>query len=81
MINGVSTKESILEAAEIMFSIRGFSDTKISDISGSVGVSDSTLYEHFENKEDILFTIPREKTQRLIDINDRHLRGLRGEDG
>ena len=79
MINGVSTKESILKAAETMFSIKGFSDTKISEISGAVGVSDSTLYEHFENKEDILFTIPREKTLKLIDINERHLRGLRGE--
>jgi len=79
VINGVSTKESILKAAETMFSIKGFSDTKISEISGAVGVSDSTLYEHFENKEDILFTIPREKTLKLIDINERHLRGLRGE--
>lgn len=69
-----------MKTAEKMFSVRGFSDTKISDISGAVGVTESTVYEHFENKEDILFTIPQKNTLRLIDINERHLRGLRGGD-
>jgi len=69
-----------LNAAKRLFSAGGFSDTRISEISGMVGVSDSTVYEHFENKEDILFAIPQEYTQQLIEINRRHLRGLRGND-
>jgi len=78
--NGNSTKDLILNAAKRLFSAGGFSDTRISEISGMVGVSDSTVYEHFENKEDILFAIPQEYTQQLIEINRRHLRGLRGND-
>lgn len=73
-----STKEMILDSAERLFSSSGFSETKISDISSTVGVSDSTVYEHFENKEDILFAIPSEKTQELIEINLQNLRGLVG---
>jgi TetR/AcrR family fatty acid metabolism transcriptional regulator len=76
--NELSTKESILRVAEKLFSTKGFSETKISDISSSVEVSDSTIYEHFRNKEDILFTIPKENTQKLISINEQHLKGLVG---
>ncbi|MBW1733172.1 MAG: TetR/AcrR family transcriptional regulator [Deltaproteobacteria bacterium] len=67
-----------MKAAETLFSTRGFLETKISDIATQVGVSDSTVYEHFKNKEDILFSIPREKTQQLIEINKQHLKGLVG---
>ena len=78
MKNELTTKESILKIAETLFSTKGFSETKISDISSSVQVSDSTIYEHFKNKEDILFTIPKENTQKLIYINEQHLKGLVG---
>lgn len=57
---------------------RGFAETKISDIAAAVGISESTVYEHFESKQDLLFTIPREKTTSLIKINNEHLRGLVG---
>jgi|GEM_PF-267832 len=73
-----STKELILRVAENLFATKGFSDTKISDISSRVQVSDSTVYEHFQNKEDILFTIPRKNTEKLIRLNESHLRGLVG---
>ena len=71
-------KTIILQAAEKVFSSRGFGQTKVSDIASSVGISDATLYEHFANKEDLLFRIPEEKTQELITMNEDHLRGLVG---
>jgi TetR/AcrR family fatty acid metabolism transcriptional regulator len=74
----LSTKESILKIAERLFSTRGYLETKVSDISSLVEVSDSTIYEHFKNKEDILFAIPEEKTQKLIHNNEQHLKGLVG---
>lgn len=70
----------IIETAEKLFATRGFTKTNISDISRIVGVSDSTIYEHFKNKEDILFAIPQKETQELIDRNNRHLRGLVGSE-
>jgi len=74
----LNTKENILKTAEKLFSNQGFSETKISDIGSLVGISDSTIYEHFKNKEDILFAIPKEKTQKLIYNNEQHLKGLVG---
>lgn len=74
----LKTKELLLKTAEELFARNGFKETKISSISESVGISDATVYEHFENKEGLLFDIPRTKTQGLIEINERHLRGLKG---
>jgi len=71
-------KDLILRAAEKAFSTKGFTQTKISDISASAGISDASLYELFENKEALLFTLPEDKTHQQIAINERHLRGLIG---
>ena len=68
----------ILRLAEEMFAGSGFHNTTISHISSEVGISESTIYEHFKNKADILFSIHLEKVQELIDLNERHLRGLEG---
>ena len=73
-------KKLIIETAEKLFASKGFIETNISDISSIVGVSDSTIYEHFKNKEDILFAIPQKETLELIDRNNRHLRGLLGSE-
>ena len=73
-------KKMIIETAEKLFAKKGYIETNISDISSIVGVSDSTIYEHFKNKEDILFAIPQKETQELIDRNNRHLRGLVGSE-
>ncbi len=74
----ISTKRRILETATGMFARTGFDQTRISDISAAVGISDSTIYEHFESKEAILFTILKERTRQLIHANELHLRGLVG---
>lgn len=78
MEDKLSNKILILKAAEQLFVERGYADTKISDISSAVGISDSTVYEHFENKQDILFSIPREYTLEMIQTNKEHLGGLVG---
>ena len=78
MGNQIPTKALILEAAEELFSVKGFENTTISEISSAVGISESTVYEHFKNKEDILFSVPLARTRELIQINEDHLRGLTG---
>ncbi len=78
MGNENSTKVLLLEAAELLFATKGFENTTISDISSAVGISESTVYEHFKNKEDILFSVPLARTLELIQINEDHLRGLTG---
>jgi len=74
----LSTRGQILVAAQEMFAREGFTTTTISGISSAVGIGESTIYEHFRNKEDILFSIFLEKTEELIQMNEAHLRGLVG---
>jgi len=78
MENEISNKQLILKAAERLFVERGFTETKISNISSVVGISDSTIYEHFKSKQEILFTIPSEKNDEILQSNINHLRGLVG---
>lgn len=74
----ISNKKLILNAATRLFVERGFEETKISDISSEVGISDSTIYEHFKSKRDILFMIPQEKSSEINNSNIKQLRGLVG---
>jgi AcrR family transcriptional regulator len=48
------TKNRILEAAEILFSEKGFSGTGIDEIAKRAEITKSVIYYHFKNKEDIL---------------------------
>lgn len=53
----MSTKERILDEAIALFSRRGFNAVSIRDITGAVGIKESTLYYHFKNKDEILSSI------------------------
>jgi AcrR family transcriptional regulator len=46
--------QALFDAAAAEFADRGFDATSIRDIAESVGISSSTLYHHFTNKQDIL---------------------------
>ena len=63
--------------AEVLFAEKGTSNTKISDIAQSVGVADSLLYQYFKGKEDLLFTIIRERLVEYTMILNQHLQGIR----
>lgn len=78
MKNDLSTKDQILRTAEAAFAEHGFDNTTITQIASRVGIRESTIYEHFRNKEDILFSIPLAQIKTLIESNERHLRGLVG---
>ncbi len=49
----------ILKAAEKVFAQRSYADASIADIARLAGVAEGTVYENFENKEDLLLTIPK----------------------
>jgi DNA-binding transcriptional regulator YbjK len=52
----------ILEAALDLFGRKGFEATTVSAICEAAGVSEATLYEYFESKEQVLFSISRNAT-------------------
>lgn len=47
-----------------LFSSYGYEAVTIREIAGAVGIKESSLYNHFKNKRDILDTIVRETFQR-----------------
>ena len=51
------TKERILAAALEMFSQNGYSGTNIRELAGSLGMGKSSMYRHFESKEEIWNTL------------------------
>ena len=50
-------RERILNAAEVLFSEKGFEGTTIEDISKASGYSRRTVYAYYESKDDILHRI------------------------
>lgn len=47
------TKEKILMAALDVFSQNGYAGTNIRELAGSLGMGKSSMYRHFESKEEI----------------------------
>lgn len=56
-------KNKILEAAEAIFAEKGFNKTKVQEIAKAAKVSEGSIYDYFENKEDLLLSIPLKRLQ------------------
>ncbi len=52
-----SNKEKILNTAIDLFSNKGFNAVSVRDITRGVGIKESSLYNHFKSKDEILETI------------------------
>ena len=57
----------LLEAALDLFGRKGFEATTVSAICEAAGVSEATLYEYFESKEQVLFSIAELYTGRELE--------------
>ncbi|CDG65874.1 TetR family transcriptional regulator [Methanobacterium sp. MB1] len=51
------TKERIFDVALELFSEKGFDAVSVREIARKVGIRESSIYNHYKNKEDILDTI------------------------
>lgn len=50
----MNTKDRILEAAIDLFAQKGFNDVSVREITRAVGIKESSLYNHFASKQQIL---------------------------
>lgn len=60
----IPTKEKILQVSIDLFAEKGYKEISVREIAKAVGIKASSLYKHYENKEDILesiFTMFQEK--------------------
>ena len=58
--------QRILDAATKVFALRGFFQSKVSEIAKEAGVADGTIYLYFKNKDDLLISIFEVKMQEVI---------------
>ncbi len=63
----VGKRTAIMNAAEKIFAEKGFTGAKISEIAKRAGVADGTIYEYFDNKEDVLFSLSMDRLDHYFD--------------
>ncbi len=61
-MGAMTTKQRIANEALTLFSQRGYTAVSVRDISNAVGIKESSLYNHFKNKQDIFDSIVKECT-------------------
>lgn len=59
-------RNAILEAAEQVFAEVGFHTARIQDIAKRARIAVGTVYNHFEQKEDLLSALLEERTEELL---------------
>jgi AcrR family transcriptional regulator len=74
----MTTREKIMSAALDLFSTKGYDPVSVRDIAYAVGIKESSLYNHFKNKQDIFDSILKEYSGRWEAIFN-HL-NLTGDD-
>lgn len=60
------TRSQILAVAQDLFAEWGYEDTSFGDISASVGIGRTTLYEYFTDKDDLLASLVEETLPQTI---------------
>lgn len=71
-------RTAILNAAETIFSERGFHEATISEIAKLAKVSEATIYEYFNSKEELLFSLPADKSIQHLKKNQELLPYIQG---
>ncbi len=64
----MTTRERIWREALSLFSVKGFEAVSVRDIAGAVGIKESSLYNHYKNKQDIFDTIISECARRTDEM-------------
>ena len=72
-----NNRTAILKAAEELISELGIKAATISKVAGKARVADSLVYKYFANKEDLLFSVARERMKEAGDELREQLQGLR----
>lgn len=61
-------RQTILDAASLLFIEKGFGGTNINDIADAVGMTRTALYYYFPSKESMLEALTKEVTERASDL-------------
>jgi TetR/AcrR family transcriptional regulator, fatty acid metabolism regulator protein len=76
--NPRATREKIINPAISVFSQGDFNEATMRDIARESGVSQANIYQHYDSKEKLLFSIIDEETKRMKKDLEQHLSGIKG---
>jgi TetR/AcrR family transcriptional regulator, fatty acid metabolism regulator protein len=76
--SGEKTEERILSIATELFATQGYQQTSISEISKQAGLSEASIYEYFQSKEDLLHHIPAAWIDDTVQELEEQLFGVEG---
>ena len=77
----MSKRDAIIRAATVLFSKKGFENTRMSEISRLTGAAEGTIFYHFKNKEELFLSILEQFRQDVMDAFERYLDGMTFENG
>src|SRR3954464_14584809 len=60
-------RESILEAANIVFGQRGYDTVRIDDVASAAGISKALIYEHFRSKQELYAELMNRAALEMLD--------------
>lgn len=55
----------IIEAADVLFNMRGYKSVTISDLAEKLGMSKKTIYQYFNGKEEIAASVMKSAMERI----------------
>jgi len=73
-----ATRERIIKAAITAFSQGDFNEATMRDIAHKSGVSQANIYQYWNSKESLLFSIIDDETAQMKRGLDEHLKGIQG---
>lgn len=74
----LSTRELLLDSALTLFAQRGYSATSIRDIISAAGVTQPTLYYHFQDKADLFRGLIEQHSEASLERLEQILAGIPG---
>ncbi len=69
--DALQTREILLDAAMSTFLKKGYSETRVEDITGTAGVTRGAFYHHFEGKEEVYHSLVAERCRPAIALASR----------
>jgi len=66
----IRNRRLLLEAAEKLFAVHGFAMTKIEDVAEEAGFSKATVYNYFDNKEDLFLALIESKFEEMVQASE-----------
>lgn len=74
----ISTRQNIINAASRVMTRKGFEGSSLNGIAQEAGVTEPTIYLHFEGKVDLLFSAAEGHMLRYLLFLDEHQQGISG---